>query len=620
MQAEAAWEAVGRLRADYEAFAALPIDLLTRSQVLAVWDEFEAMACQMPTQRHRLLARLQAETTPQGMGAKSWNEVLRLRWRVSAAEASRRLAEAADLAPRTGLTGEPLAPLLPAVAAAQAVGAITAEHVKILRDAMSRMPAWVDTPTRDQIEVDLVRIAVTVGPKDLKDAAEMRLFLLDQDGPEPDDTEPQQSRGVEIGPQGPDGTRTMSGQLSPEAAAVLEPLMAKYAAPGMCNPADPDPCTSGTPSQAQIDGDHRTRAQRQHDALIVIGRIALMSGDLGRLNGLPVSVIIRTTLQDLESSAGVGVTGGGTTVPIKDVVRMGAHAHHYLAVFDKASGSALELFRARRVASPAQRIMLIARDGGCTKPGCPVGAYGCQVHHAVTDWAQGGNTNVDEMALACGADNRLVGEGGWTTTITDRGDVEWQPPPDLDNGHTPINYHHRPELLLRPPHDDTGDGGAADDGDAPRRRSASLRQPPGAEDSEPQEPAPAEIPAEEGLDPRPQGSPGAAPSEPGPAEAHAEEGLEQPLPEPQGSPEPQPTPMQPDHEPGTPTPATTSDHLAALTLAFMATPVGTQPFPARADSTDPDPPHHTRLRDAGWTLLRIHPHADGRGPPDTAAA
>src|SRR6185312_8078511 len=62
MQAAAVWEAVGRLRADYEAFAALPIDLLTRSQVLAVWDEFEAFACQMPTQRHRLLARLQAET------------------------------------------------------------------------------------------------------------------------------------------------------------------------------------------------------------------------------------------------------------------------------------------------------------------------------------------------------------------------------------------------------------------------------------------------------------------------------------------------------------------------------------------------------------------------------
>src|SRR3954452_24975581 len=116
----------------------------------------------------------------------------------------------------------------------------------------------------------------------------------------------------------------------------------------MCNPADEQPCTSGTPSQTQIDTDDRTRAQRQHDAMLVIGRIALMSGQLGHLNGLPVSIIIRTTLQDLQSRAGVGVTGGGTVLPITDVIRLGAHANHYLAVFDKATGSALDLFRARR--------------------------------------------------------------------------------------------------------------------------------------------------------------------------------------------------------------------------------------------------------------------------------
>ncbi len=98
--------------------------------------------------------------------------------------------------------------------------------------------------------------------------------------------------------------------------------------------------------------------------------------------GCRSSVIIRTTLQDLESRAGIGVTGGGTKIPIADVIKMGAHANHHLAVFDGATGQALALYRTKRVASPAQRIMLIARDGGCTKPCCTVGAYGCQAHHA----------------------------------------------------------------------------------------------------------------------------------------------------------------------------------------------------------------------------------------------
>jgi Domain of unknown function (DUF222) len=129
---------------------------------------------------------------------------------------------------------------------------------------------------------------------------------------------------------------------------------------------------------------------------------------------------------------------------------MASHANHYLAVFDKATGSALDLFRARRVASPAQRIMLIARDGGCTKPGCPVPAYGSQVHHAARDWADDGQTNVDEMGLACGPDNRMVGSGGWTTRINDHNDVEWIPPAHLDTGQARVNNYHRPERLLRP--------------------------------------------------------------------------------------------------------------------------------------------------------------------------
>ena len=220
-------------------------------------------------------------------------------------------------------------------------------------------------------------------------------------------------------------------------------LFAKYAAPGMCNPDDPEPCTSGTPTQAQIDNDHRSLAQRQHDALIAVGRIALMSGQLGQLNGLPVSIIIRTTLQDLESRAGVGVTGGGTIMPITDVIRLAAHANHYLTVFDKATGSALDLFRARRVASPAQRIMLIGREGGCTKPCCTVGAYGAQVHHAARDWVEGGNTNVDELGLACGPDNRMV-EGRWL-------DHQHQRPRRSRMGPAPTVGHRPSPSQLLPP-------------------------------------------------------------------------------------------------------------------------------------------------------------------------
>ncbi len=457
MQADAVQAAAG-LRAAFDAFAACEFGSLSRAELMEVLDEYEALSCQLPSVWHRLLAQLQTDTTPRELGAKSWNEVLRIRWRLSSAEAGRRLGEAAELGPRRALTGEPLPPVLPVMAAAQSAGLINPDHVKVLRDAIKGLPTFVDQATREQFEADLVRVAVGVGPKELKETAELRLFLLDQDGPEPDDTERARKRGVTMSKQGRDAMTALTANLTPEAAAVMEVLFAKFAAPGMCNPDDDEPCTCGTPTQEQIDNDHRSLAQRQHDALLVIGRIALMT-DLGQLNGLPVSIIIRTTLQDLERRAGIGVSGGGVKLPISDVIRMAGHANHHLAIFDEATGAALNYFRGRRIASPAQRIMLIARDGGCTKPCCTVGAYGTQVHHAVADWADGGNTNIDEMALACGPDNRLVNtDGGYTTSINRRGEVEWQPPPGLDHGQNRINYHHRPELLLTPPEQDDPDG------------------------------------------------------------------------------------------------------------------------------------------------------------------
>ncbi|KUI38965.1 hypothetical protein AU195_23620 [Mycobacterium sp. IS-1496] len=93
------------------------------------------------------------------------------------------------------------------------------------------------------------------------------------------------------------------------------------------------------------------------------------------------------------------------------------------------------------------------------------------MHHVVADWTDGGNTNVDELGLACGPHNRNVdtNDNGWTTRINDQHDVEWIPPPHLDTGQARLNHHHRPERLLTPP-DDTDVPGepvrAADPADA----------------------------------------------------------------------------------------------------------------------------------------------------------
>ncbi len=111
-------------------------------------------------------------------------------------------------------------------------------------------------------------------------------------------------RGLTIGKQDLDGMRPISGYLTPEARATIDAVFAKLAAPGMCNPADDEPCVSGTPSQAAIQGDTRSAGQRNHDALLAAARALLASGDLGQHNGLPARIIVTTTLQELEAGAG----------------------------------------------------------------------------------------------------------------------------------------------------------------------------------------------------------------------------------------------------------------------------------------------------------------------------
>jgi len=190
------------------------------------------------------------------------------------------------------------------------------------------------------------------------------------------------------------------------------------------------PCIDGSPAEAAVQGDTRSLAQRNHDALNAALRALLASGKLGQHNGLPASIIVTTTLQELESGCGRGLTGGGTLLPMSDVIRLAGHAHHYLAIFDR--GRALALYHTKRLASPAQRIALYAKDRGCTAPSCDVPAYFTEVHH-VEPWAKTHATDVDDLTLVC-RPHHTTTEQGWTTRKNQRGVTEWIPPPHLDQG------------------------------------------------------------------------------------------------------------------------------------------------------------------------------------------
>jgi len=458
-------EAYAAYEASQARLAALDYSGLPIKTLLALQSRRETLKCAAEAVDHQILAAAQTQATAKDIGAKNWPEVLHIRLRVSREEARRRVRDCDHLGPRSAITGEALGPVWELVAAAVAEGAINSEHVQVITWFFQKLPLWAADPiTVAQCEKDLVAGARVKTPEDLRRAAADLLYRLDQDGPEPDDTERDRTRGITHGRQRSDGTSEVSGTLTPEARAYWDAIYDKYAAPGMCNPADETPCYSGTPTAEQIANDTRTLAQRQHDAQMWVARMALTSGMLGEHNGLPVGVVGTCTVADLEKRTGVAVTHTGTKLPVKDLVRMAAQgSDNYLAVFDDHTGQPLYLGRAARTASTAQRLALFARDLGCTRPNCTAPASRSQAHH-VTNWREDGLTNVDTMTLACGCDNRLVDTGGWSTTMGPDGRTHWTPPPLLDVGQPRTNQYHRPTLYPA-----EGEGGGDGESDSPAR-------------------------------------------------------------------------------------------------------------------------------------------------------
>jgi hypothetical protein len=436
------------LEAEFKRALDLRCDALTTPEHLAVLQRCERMRRWLPAIEHPVINQLSDQADPAELGG-TLAGALANRLRITRAEASRRIHQAADLGERRALNGEPLEPVLPATAQAQRNGVIGFGHVAVIRGFFHRLPDFVDIETRHKAEAHLAQLAGEHRPDELAKLADTLTDCLNPDG-DFTDIDRARRRGITIGKQDIDGMSPISGYLSPEARATIDAVFAKLAAPGMCNSADVEPCVSGTPSQAAIDNDTRSAGQRNHDALLALARHALASGELGQHNGLPASIVVTTTLKELEAGSGKALTGGGSLLPMSDVIRLAGHAHHYLVIFDK--GKALALYHTKRLASPAQRIVLYAKDRGCSFPGCTVPANLCEAHHC-NPYATNPVTDVNDLTLACGPNHKLA-EQGWTTRKNHNGDTEWIPPPHLDHGQPRTNTYHHPEKLLRMDDDD----------------------------------------------------------------------------------------------------------------------------------------------------------------------
>jgi len=155
---------------------------------------------------------------------------------------------------------------------------------------------------------------------------------------------------------------------------------------------------------------------QQADALVAIAR-AYVAGGSEAEEGASVSDHYQVVVHVDESA--LRGEEGRSDLPIETVKRLGCDAS-LIRIVEDERGNPLFVGRKRRTAPTALKRALWARDRGCTFPGCH--RRRVDAHHLV-DWAKGGETSLDEMALLCRYHHVLVHEGGFTMWRDERGEL-----------------------------------------------------------------------------------------------------------------------------------------------------------------------------------------------------
>jgi hypothetical protein len=154
-------------------------------------------------------------------------------------------------------------------------------------------------------------------------------------------------------------------------------------------------------------------------------------------------VIATTTVADLHNQTGHAVTAGGTLLPMRDLIRMAAHATHYLAVFDHHTECASTSGGPNASRLPISGSSCTPRTVAAPHPAAPPPATSAR--STTSKNGTGGATDIDKLTFACTGHHKLL-DHGWTTknspTATPNGSHH---PNSLPMG---TNTYHHPEKLL----------------------------------------------------------------------------------------------------------------------------------------------------------------------------
>ena len=380
----------------------------------------ERLKRRLDAEQGQILAEIESRGVRDTTGYATTAQLLNDCVHVSPSEAKARVDRARALNPRRD-AGTEIPALAPLAAAAALEGDLGACQLDPILSTLSALPVTVSEQERENGEKILVDLARDAGPKQIKRAAKRLLDQLDPDGPEPKDREPKPPRNELGSVTHRDGTYGVTIRTDAETSARLKAAL--------------DPMAKPHAATEEEGRDDRTQRERYGDAFTTFVRLGMAHPDIPNQAGETVHVVVTVTLDNLMTGLGTACLDLVGEITATEA-RMLACECKIIPVTLGTNGEPLDVGRAQRLATPAQRRALAIRDHGCTFPGCDEPPQRCTAHHIIF-WAHHGETKLDNLVLLCGRHHRLIHYSDWKVRIAADGHPEFTPPTFLNPAQRP---------------------------------------------------------------------------------------------------------------------------------------------------------------------------------------
>jgi Domain of unknown function (DUF222) len=343
----------------------------------------------------------------------------------------------------------------PAVAEAALAGVLSVEAAGLITSGLETIADRVPGEKLHEVERRLVGKAVNLAAREVRSLVAGAVARADLRGHEEREKRQYAERFL-AWKEDHTGMVTFTGKLDAVTAAPIRTVIEQIVTHDFRARRDGDREHEDPTSR-----DQRTVGQMRADALFRVCRHALGCKETDR-SGIRTTIIVRMNLSDLNTGTGLGsIDGTNQPVSVGQLRRLAGDAGIIPEVLGGDS-EVLDLGRRVRIFTPAQRLALVERDGGCAK--CHAPPEHCEAHH-IHWWEQGGLTDLTNGVMLCTRCHHDIHRQGWEISVQS-GRVDFIPPPHIDplqrarpGGLAAINIGRVPDLANNggtyPPRDET---------------------------------------------------------------------------------------------------------------------------------------------------------------------